>query len=57
MMVTLGSELIEALDGLSRGDIMRKDGCEPELDGLAGEERARARAASLLDAEDDVEDD
>ena len=42
-MVTLGSELREVLDGLCWAGTILKVGCGP-----AGEERARARAASLL---------
>lgn len=53
--MTLGSELREVLDGLYWGGIILKEGCALELDGLAGDERARARAASLF-IEDDVGD-
>jgi hypothetical protein len=50
MTVTLGSELREALDGLYGGGTTTNEG----LDGLAGEETARARAASLF-SDGDVE--
>jgi len=54
--VTLGSELREVLEGLYWGGTILKEGCAPALEGLAGEERARARAASLFRVGDDVGD-
>lgn len=50
--MTLGSELREVLDGLYCGGMILKEGCVLELDDLAGEERARARAASLFVGDD-----
>jgi hypothetical protein len=48
MIVTLGSELREVLDGLYCAGTILKVGCVLE----DGEERARARAASLLSSGD-----
>ena len=49
MIVTLGSELREALDGLDCAGTILKVGCVLDV----GEERARARAASVFSVGDD----